>query len=152
MIRILTFIAGLLLSCSLLAGPAVEVQQAWIREAPPTSRVLAGYMSIINTGAVPAEITAISSPDFASAELHQTRVEDGVASMVPIDSITVPAGGRVELEPGGMHLMLFDPGRALQSGDRVRLEVTQSDGATLTVEARVIRDSGGSDSHHHHKH
>ncbi len=152
MFRIPALITVLLLSGPLLADSAIEVQQAWIRESPPTSRVLAGYMTIINTGAIPAEITAVSSPDFSRAELHRTRIEDGVASMVPIDSITVPAGGRVELEPGGMHLMLFDPGRVLQSGDRVRLEVTQSDGASVTVEAPVIRDSGGSDSHHHHAH
>lgn len=141
---------GLLLSCSLLAGPAIEVQQAWIREAPPTSRVLAGYMTIINTGDSPAEITGISSPDFARAELHRTRVEDGVARMVPVDSIPVPAGGRVMLEPGGMHLMLFDPGRLLKLDDSVRLEVKLSDGATLTVEALVIRVSDGNDDHHHH--
>ena len=147
---LLTGLYGLLLSYSLLAGPAIEVQQAWIREAPPTSRVLAGYMTIINTGDSPAEITGISSPDFARAELHHTRVEDGVASMAPVDSIPVPAGGRVLLEPGGMHLMLFDPGRLLKLGDGVRLEVKLSDGATLTVEARVTRVSGDSDNHHPH--
>jgi len=48
--RILTLLTGLLLSCSLSADPVIEVQQAWIREAPPASRVLAGYMPIINTG------------------------------------------------------------------------------------------------------
>jgi hypothetical protein len=150
--RIPTVLAGLLLSCSLSADPVIEVQQAWIREAPPASRVLAGYMTIINTGDAPAEITGISSPDFASAELHHTRVEDGVARMVPVASIPVPAGGRVLLEPGGMHLMLFDPGRPLKSGDVVRLEVKQSSGTTLAVDARVTRDPGGNDSHHHHHH
>ena len=150
--RILTLLTGLLLSCSLSADPVIEVQQAWIREAPPASRVLAGYMTIINTGDAPAEITGISSPDFARAELHHTRVEDGVARMVPVASIPVPAGGRVRLEPGGMHLMLFDPGRPLKSGDVVRLEVKQNGGATLSIEARVTRDPGGNDTHHHHHH
>lgn len=150
--RITTLLSGLLLSCSLSADPVIEVQQAWIREAPPASRVLAGYMTIINTGDAPAEITGISSPDFTRAELHHTRVEDGVASMVPVASIPVPPGGRVLLEPGGMHLMLFDPGRPLKSGDTVRLEVKQSSGTALAVDARVIRVSGDSDTHHHHHH
>jgi hypothetical protein len=145
-----TLLSCLLLSCSLSADPVIEVQQAWIREAPPASRVLAGYMTIINTGDAPAEITGISSPDFARAELHHTRVEDGVASMVPVASIPVPAGGRVLLEPGGMHLMLFDPGRPLKTDDIVRLEVKQSSGTTLTATARVIRVSSDSDKHHHH--
>jgi hypothetical protein len=150
--RILTLLTGLLLSCSLSADPVIEVQQAWVREAPPASRVLAGYMTIINTGDAPAEITGISSPDFARAELHHTRVEDGVASMLPLASIPVAPGGRVVLEPGGMHLMLFDPERPLKSGDTVRLEVKQSDGTTLTADARVKRVSGDSDKHHHHHH
>jgi hypothetical protein len=148
--RILTLLTGLLLSCSLSADPVIEVQQAWVREAPPASRVLAGYMSIINTGDAPAEITGISSPDFARAELHHTRVEDGVARMAPVASIPVAPGGRVLLEPGGMHLMLFDPERPLKSGDTVRLEVKQSDGTTLTADARVKKVSGDSDKHHHH--
>ena len=150
--RIQTLIIALLLSCSVSADPVIEVQQAWIREAPPASRVLAGYMIIVNTGDAPAEISGISSPDFSRAELHLTRVEDGVASMVPVDSIPVPAGGRVQLEPGGMHLMLFDPGRPLKSDDIVRLEVKQSNGATLSIEARVTRDPAGSNTHHHHHH
>lgn len=143
---------GLLLSGPLLADPAIEVQQAWIREAPPTSRVLAGYLTIINPGNVPAEITAVSSPDFSSAELHRTRVEDGVASMEAVSSITVPANDQVRLEPGGMHLMLFGPQRPLKSGDRVRLEVKQSGGTIIDVEARVTRDTGDNDAHHHHHH
>lgn len=150
--RIPALLTGLLLSCALSADPVIEVQQAWIREAPPASRVLVAYMTIINTGDAPAEITGMSSPDFTRAELHQTRVEDGVARMIPVDSITVPAGGRVQLEPGGMHLMLFDPGRPLKADDIVRFEVEQSGGATLSIEARVTRDPGGNDTHHHHHH
>jgi len=140
---------GLLLSGTLLAGSLIEVQQAWIREAPPTSRVLAGYMTIINTGDSPAEITGISSPDFAKAELHRTRVVNGVATMVPVESIPVPAGGRVLLEPGGMHLMLFDPARRLKRGDRVRLQVKQSDDTTLDFEARITRAPDDNDAHNH---
>lgn len=152
MYRIPALLTVLLLSCPLAADPVIEVRQAWIREAPPASQVLAGYMTIINTGDAPAEITGISSPDFTRAELHQTRVEDGVARMVPVASIPVPAGGRVRLEPGGMHLMLFDPGRPLKSNDIVRLEVRQNGGATLSIEARVTRGPGGNDMHHHHQH
>lgn len=152
-LALVTGLHGLLLSCALLAGPVIEVQQAWIREAPPTSQVLAGYMTLINTGDAPAQITGISSPDFARAELHRTHVEDGVARMVPVDSIPVPPGGRVLLEPGGLHLMLFEPVHPLKADDRVRLEVKQSDGATVATEARVIRVSGSSDMpHHHHQH
>jgi hypothetical protein len=150
--RIHVLLTGLLLSCALSAAPVLEVQQAWIREAPPASRVLVAYMTIINTGDAPAEISGISSPDFTRAELHQTRVEEGVARMVPVDSITVPAGGRVQLEPGGMHLMLFDPGRPLKSGDLVSFEVKQSGGATLPFEARVTRDADGNGMHDHHHH
>lgn len=153
--RIPIFLTGLLLSCSLSADPEIGVEQAWIREAPPASRVLAGYMTIVNTGDAPAEITGISSPDFSRAELHLTRVEDGVARMIPVASIPVPAGGRVLLEPGGMHLMLFDPGRPLKSGDIVRLDVKQSAGTSVAVDARVKRVSADSDkphNHHHHHH
>src|SRR5512147_3065222 len=111
---VLTFLhatLGLLLSFSPAYGATLEVHDAWIREAPPTASVLAAYMVISNVRETPAEIAAISSPDFEHTELHRTIVESGVARMVPIEKFQIPAGERISLEPGGIHLMLINPER-----------------------------------------
>jgi periplasmic copper chaperone A len=135
---------------SVLAAPSMDVTGGWIREAPPTSRVLAAYMQINNLTDTDFTVTGISSPDFGAAELHRTDIESGVARMSPVPELTIPAAGSVQLEPGGLHLMLFDPVRSLQQGDSVTLVLHRSDGVCLTLSVPVLRRTGEEDVHHHH--
>lgn len=143
-------LAGLLLSFPLLADADLVIEEPWIREAPPTASVLAAYMVINNHGDSAVEITAITSPDFDHAELHQTRVEDGMARMIPVKRLEIPAAGTVSLEPGGMHLMLFTPKQPLRAGDTVTLLILQRNGDPVTVKAPVLRKTGGMNHLHHH--
>lgn len=133
-----------------MAGSAVVVEAPWVREAPPVSTVLAAYMVLKNTGDTARTITAIDSPDFRDAQIHRTAVEDGVAKMLPVEQLQLPAGGSVALEPGGLHVMLFDPQRPLRDGDSVILLIHDSDGDSITIHAPVVRKTGGHDHSHHH--
>lgn len=139
----------MIVAATAAAAPTMDVIGGWVREAPPTSQVLAGYMQIINLTDAEFTITGISSPDFDSADLHRTVVEDGVASMLPVPELTIPAAGSVLLEPGGLHLMLFDPARPLVQGDSVTLVLHRSDGICLTLSVPVLRRTGEEHVHHH---
>lgn len=145
-------ISLILLTATSLAGAdsGLQVSEPWIREAPPTSRVLAGYLTLVNTGDNTMTVTAISSPDFKNAEIHRTVIEAGVARMLPVKQLEVPAGGQLMLEPGGHHLMLFDPLRTLTAGETVTLIIHMNDGKQLSATAPVIRKTGEDHSHHHH--
>jgi copper(I)-binding protein len=135
---------------STLAAPTMDVIDGWVREAPPTSRVLAAYMRIINQTEGDLTVTGITSPDFDAADLHRTVVEDGVARMLPVPELTIPAGGSITLEPGGLHLMLFDPVRPLQQGDSVTLVLHRSDDICITLSVPVLRGTGAEHVHHQH--
>ena len=128
----------------------LEITDAWVREAPPSSRVLAAYMSINNTTESAISITEISSPDFETAELHRTVIDDGVARMLRVEQLDVPAGENIRLEPGGLHLMLFTPQRMLSAGDEISLTIHLSSDTCLFISAPVVRKAGGDHSHHHH--
>ena len=132
------------------ADSGLQVNEPWIREAPPASRVLAGYLTLVNTGDNTMTVTAISSPDFKNAEIHRTVIEAGVARMLPVKQLEVPAGGQLMLEPGGHHLMLFDPLRTLTAGETVTLIIHMNNGKQLSATAPVIRKTGEDHSHHHH--
>ena len=151
-LRIPAAIVLLLLSflSTVKAGAAVDVEAPWVREAPPASTVLAAYMVLKNTADTPRTITRIDSPDFRDAQIHRTVVEDGVAKMLPVEQLQLPASGSVTLEPGGLHLMLFDPQRPLRDGDSIILIIHASDGDSVTVHAPVVRKTGGHDHSHHH--
>jgi len=112
--------------------------------------VLAGYMVFSNSGDDTAVMTSIDSPDFSGAEIHQTVVEDGVARMQPLAGLEVPAGQQVALEPGGMHLMLFNPVRPLREGDEVTLQIHAAGGWQTSVKVPLVRYSAAEDNSHHH--
>lgn len=125
----------------------LQAEHAWIREAPPGSRVHAGYLTLTNHGKHDLGIDAVSSPDFGAAEIHLSRTENGVASMVPVNELMVPAGETVKLEPGSYHLMLFRAVRELHQGDSVTLHLHEASGNCIDVTAPVLRDP---DTEHQH--
>jgi copper(I)-binding protein len=106
-------------------------------------------MTLVNPGDRTLWIDSVTSPDFDSAEIHRSWVEDGVARMQPVRQLEVPSAGQVALEPGGYHLMLFDARQPLQAGDSVTLLLHQADGNCIRVTAPVRR---GTDTGHHHHH
>ena len=61
----------------------------------------------------------------------------GMMTMREVDSIEVPAGETVALEPGGYHVMLIDLQRDLEPGDTVEATLTFESGAEETVTAEV---------------
>jgi copper(I)-binding protein len=147
---LVALLALLCLYNSAHAAATLEITAPWIREAPPSSRVLAAYMSISNPGDAAVTINGISSPDFESAELHRTVINESVASMQHIKQLDVPANGDITLEPGGLHLMLFNPKRMLTAGDTVTLTIHVTNGTCMTVSAPVVRQVDDGHSQHHH--
>ena len=149
-----------LLACLCLLGSgqaaaeaSLQIRDAWIREAPPTAKVLAAYMELHNSGTTPAIVRTIHSPDFSRIEIHRTVVERGVARMLPVELLQIPPAGKVVLEPGGMHLMLFTPARPLRQDDQVSMTIELANGACRQFEATVIRRTGDDGyQHHHHNH
>ncbi len=94
----------------------------------------AGYLSLRNASDAPITITRVTSPNYASAEMHETITRDGVSRMRPIDAITIPPGRIFYFKRGGKHLMLMRPDEAPSS---VTLKFHTAEGVVLTVSAPV---------------
>ena len=100
-------------------NPGLVIQDAWIAEAPPVSKVMVAYMTVKNTGPTAIEIIRAESEIYSSIEFHETVHEDGMARMIRHDSLNISANSRLELKRGGPHLMLFNPVKVLKAGDTV---------------------------------
>jgi copper(I)-binding protein len=120
--RTTMLIAAVLASTGAGACPNLAVEQAWIREAPPGAMSVA-YARLTNRGKSGLVLDGARSADFGGAGLHRTIVDDGVARMRE-GTLAIAPGATALLEPGGWHLMLFDPARPLQAGDTVILALT----------------------------
>jgi hypothetical protein len=146
------YLAGwiaLLASLPLHAGSPLLVRDAWIREAPPGMEVLAAYMTIENRGTREQRLVSASSADFTAVEIHTTQISNGTASMTRQTSLALPAGGNLVFAPGGNHLMLMHPQRALRAGDQVTLTLRFNGNLSSTVHATVRNDATMTDHHHH---
>lgn len=135
-----------LLLCMLSAAaetPAtVAIVDPWIREPPPGSGVAAGYLELRNEGARGAVLTGVVAPRFGSVEIHRTEVRNGVASMRRLNSIEIPAGGSVRLEPGGFHLMLSRKPPMPRDGDLIHMTFEFGDGSRVAVNVPVRGAAG----------
>jgi copper(I)-binding protein len=105
------------------ACDGLQASEAWVREAPPGTTMMAGYVTLKNAGAKLQTLRKITSADFGMVEMHKTVTENGVSKMFGLDKLAVPAHGETRFEPGGMHLMLMEPKRALKAGDKIEMKI-----------------------------
>ncbi len=129
-----------------LAG--VEVDNAWVRAAPPGAGVTAGYMDISNNGETDITLTEIHSPQFTRVEFHRTRHDEhGTASMIRMHTVTLAPGETQTFSPGGQHLMLIGPQQELGEGDSVEVIITTEAGEEISVTLPVRRAHHQGHSH-----
>ena len=116
----------------------VMVMDAFAR-ASATSMAKAGavYMTLTNHGATPDRLLGASTQAAASAEVHESLEKDGVATMRPVESLEIPAGGSVQLKPGGYHIMLMGLKAPLKKGDMIMLQLKFEHAGMVDVMANV---------------
>lgn len=151
----MNLILSFVLSLPLLADAenptqTLSVRGAWVREAPPNAMALAGYMEIENNGSEDRRVISAESPTFRKIELHRSVMLEGMARMVPQESMPIPAGGKLSLKPGDYHMMLMHPTKALKVGDSVSATLMFDNGEKLAVTLAVRKGKGGDHMHHHH--
>ena len=131
---------------------AVEVNDAWIREAPPTASMMGGFMTIHNPSAQDIVLIAASSKTFKHIMLHRTIEENGVSKMVHQMQVVIPAHGSLEFKPGSYHIMMPAPQKRLVAGDKVMIKLEFKSGKTSDVEFEVrkgmVMNHGGGNHHH----
>jgi copper(I)-binding protein len=116
------------------AAPPVTAVKPWVRYLLP-SIPAAGYMTLQNNGGTDAVLTAAASPACAMLMLHKSQDNSGMAMMMDVTTITIPAHGAVSLAPGGYHLMCMTP--SMKLGQTVTMVLTFQDGTKLTIPATV---------------
>jgi hypothetical protein len=96
------------------------------------------YMVLANGGAAADSLVAAQADVSNTIEIHETVMEGDVMRMNQVEGgIQVPAGGQVELKPGGYHVMLIGLTRDLAVGEKFPVTLEFASGAKLDVEAEV---------------
>lgn len=83
------------------------------------------YLTISNDGDTDDALVSVGTDRADLAEIHETRVRDEIAVMMPHDgALEIPAGESVSLEPGGLHIMLIGLTDDIRLGDTFEVTLT----------------------------
>lgn len=151
------FDTTIVIACLLFATKSfaadIIIEDAWVREAPPNATILAAYMTINNTGEEKDSLVSVESDCCRKVEIHQSIVEDGQAKMIERKSLLVPAEANINLQPGGLHLMLIEPKQSykkkMREGNDVALKFNFATHESISVKAKIKKVTGA-DPHAHH--
>ncbi|WP_293370093.1 copper chaperone PCu(A)C [Nevskia sp.] len=114
------------------------ITSATSRETPLAGGTGPGFMTIANRGATDDRLLSATSPETTSVELHEMSMADGQMTMRALpEGLLIPAGGTVDLAPGGIHLMLIGVRDALVAGQTVPVELRFEKAGTVTVPLSV---------------
>ncbi|NWB83939.1 copper chaperone PCu(A)C [Pseudomonas gingeri] len=120
---------------ALLSVPAfaqTRVDDAWVRATVPGQPSTGAFMRI--TSSDNAKLLEAKSPVAKIVQIHQSKMDNDVMSMQPVEFVPLPAGKTVAIEPEGYHVMLIDLVGQVKGGDEVPL--------TLVVEnAKGVKES-----------
>lgn len=146
------------LAVPLLAIPAlaheyrkgsVTIDHPWTRQTAKGQSVGGGFMSIANAGATPDTLVSATSPVAQKVEIHSMKMDGGIMRMRPLpDGLAIPAGGRMELKPGGFHIMLIGLKAPLALGKNVPLTLRFAKAGAVTVQLKVEPVTHGMEGGH----
>lgn len=118
-------ISLVLVAWSLAAQAGVGISDSWARATAAGQDVGAAYMTLKSS--TDATLVSATSPVSTSVEIHSMTMDNGVMKMRMLDSLPLPAGKPVKLEPSGFHLMLLGLKKPLKAGDKIEISLTLKD-------------------------
>ncbi len=137
--------AALLAGCGATATPSSAGQAVGnlrvtdvVARPGPAGGISGAFLTVVNTGSSPDRLVSASSPVAPTTELHETIDDNGVMKMRPaLSGFEIPANGRLELKPGGKHVMFVGLTSAVAVGNQLEITLTFEKAGTITLKAPV---------------
>jgi copper(I)-binding protein len=137
------FLAG----CGGNQGPDIRISDPWARPSPKMATSGAAYMIIENKGNEDDALIGVEGDVSDAIEIHEMLIdENNVMRMKPVEGqrLVIPAKSKVELKPGGYHIMLIGLKKPLQEGEEIEITLKFEKSGDIKVKAPVkMMDMGG---------
>lgn len=114
-----------------------RLENAWIRMMPPNATMTAAYAQISTDKA--DRLLSVRTEIASKAEIHETKMENGMMSMRPIDVVDLPENAIAELKPQGKHIMLIGLSRVLKEGEEVPVVLEFAESGTQSYLFTVLK-------------
>jgi periplasmic copper chaperone A len=130
------------------ASPAavLTIDDAWVKTAD--KGMSAAFGTLVNHTGADITIASGTTPVSPMIELHEVAGSGGEMKMQPVKGgFTVPPNGRLELKPGGFHIMLMNVKTPIKPGDQVAFTLTLKDGTKIDFTALGKAFKGGNENY-----
>ncbi|NPD14088.1 copper chaperone PCu(A)C [Xinfangfangia sp. D13-10-4-6] len=132
-------------------GGDLEIGHPYIPTPPAVAKTAGGYLKITNTGTEADKLIAVESTIADKTEVHTTETDaEGVARMIHVPELVVPAGEAVTFERGGYHIMFMGLKSPLNEGDLVPGTLVFERAGRIDVEFSIDAPKDGEADHSGH--
>ena len=122
----------------------LTVMDVRARPAPLEGGNGATFLTVLNGLETPVRLVSAQGDVANVVELHETVNDNGVMKMEPHpEGFEIPAGGVLQLQPGGKHVMLLGLVKPLQTGDSFDLTLNFEGSDAVTVTVPVVEMGAG---------
>ncbi|MGC6473171.1 MAG: copper chaperone PCu(A)C [Candidatus Puniceispirillaceae bacterium] len=121
----------------------LHIAGAEIRATAPNAPVTGGYLHIHNEGDKAQRLISVHADFAPHIELHEMKHQDGVMKMAPLpNGITIAAGERIQLKPGGLHIMFMQLTEQLVPSQMHKAQLMFDGCGALPVMFMVVENPG----------
>ena len=142
--RILASVVALALSASAVFAHeftlgSLEIGHPASKATLPGQPVGGGFMTITNKGTEADRLVSVTAPDVSDdVQIHEMAIENDVMKMRQLpDGIEIPAGAKLELKSGGLHIMFMRIKHPLKEGESFKATLTFEKAGTLDVDFKI---------------
>jgi copper(I)-binding protein len=129
-----------------ISSMRLQVLDTWASPTPGGVDVSAGYLTIANEGESADRLVSASSPRAARVEIHEMIMDGAVMQMRPVTALSIGPGERIELAPGGRHLMFFGVTQPFSPGEEIPVQLTFEQAGVMDIALPV--QTGAAHSQH----
>ncbi|CRL47358.1 copper chaperone PCu(A)C [Pseudomonas sp. P154a] len=136
-----------LIGLAFQASAQTEVHDAWVRATVAGQPSTGAFMTVQADS--DSTLVSVQSPVAKTVQIHQMSMKDDVMKMGMVESVALPAGKPVTLDPHGYHVMLIDLTAQVKEGDKVPLTLTvkNAKGEQETIEVQAEARALGTMDH-----
>lgn len=117
----------------------LSVTNAWVRATPPGKLMTAAYATLQNTSNETLVVTGVTSDVTEYTSVHETLIDRDRAIMRPVQQLTLNAGERTDLAPGGTHIMLMKLSEPLTDAQSIDICFTLENNKSVCNEFSVTK-------------
>jgi len=119
-----------------ISGNEIVVKDQWLRPGAE-KMATALYFTVENNSNEADTLYSIESDVSKMVQLHETYSNGSVMGMREIGQIVIEPGEKIELEPGGKHVMVMKLKKDLKIGDKIDFKLHFRKAGEIKITAEV---------------